>query len=201
MSYVFVGVAAFQLVSGLQQAETIRENGKLTREIADMNAEFAEIDSFHAEQDGGTQAAAYEGKADMVQSDQVAAYAAKDVDASFGTAAEVIADSKLATFLNVVDIKNQAHRKALGYKEQARQYVTGGALASAQANINASATQNSAVIGAATTAASGYSKYLSRKDKLLTKNSTTTPSATGTDSTGLDNLTGHRHWSNMTRDE
>jgi hypothetical protein len=196
MSYVFVGVAAFQLTSGLQQAETIRENGKLTREIADMNAEFAEIDSFHAEQDGGTQAAAYEGKADQVQSDQVVAYTSKDVDVSFGTAAEVIADSKLATFLNVVDIKNQAHRKALGYKDQARQYITGGVLAQAQSQLNASATQNSAIIGAATTAASGYSKYLDRKDKLVTKNSTTTPSATG-----LDNITGHRHWSNMTRDE
>lgn len=190
IQYLYAGLAAFQLLSGLQQAETIRANGRLTKEIYDMNAEFSEIDSFEAIQDGQTNVAFYEGQADQVESDARAVYAAQDVDFNYGSAAEVIADSKLATFLNTLDIKNQARAKALGYKNQARQYVTGGMLALSQSEINASATQNAAIINAADTGLTGYAKYSGAKSK-LTGNSGSTASSS---EPVLPHTYGHNHW-------
>lgn len=158
MSWVMVGVAAVQVVNGMNQAEIIREQGKIARDIANMNAEFAEVDAWHAEQDGQKTLAQYEGQVSQVISSQKNEFAAKDVDFKFGSAAEVIADSQLAGILNGIDIKNQAHEKALGYKREARNLRLGGATQSAQSNLNASATQSSAIIGGMTTAASGYAK-------------------------------------------
>lgn len=161
MAWVMVGVAAFQVVNGMQQAEVIREQGKIARDIANMNAEFAEVDAWHAEQDGQKTLAQYEGQVEQVISTQRNEFAAKDVDASFGSAAEVIADSKLAGMLNGMDIVNQAHEKALGYKREARSTRLGGATQMAQANLSASATQGAAIaqgVGTAGSAVAGYQK-------------------------------------------
>ncbi len=158
MSWALVGVAAFQVINGMNQAEIIREQGKIARDIADMNAEFAEVDEWHAEQDGQKGVAQYEGQVEQVVSTQKNEFAAKDVDFKFGSAAEVIADTQLAGMLNGMDIKNQAHEKALGYKREARGIRLSGATGMAQSNLNASATQSSAIMGAASTAASGYAK-------------------------------------------
>lgn len=163
MSWVLVGAGTFQVVSGAMQAETMRESGKLSKEVADMNAEFAEVDAFNAIADGETKSAQYEGQVEQVLSAQRAEYAAKDVDVTFGSAAEVVADTKLAGFLNVLDIKNQARAQALGYKNQASQLRIGGQNASTQANLNASATQNAALIGGATTAGTAVAGYYKEK--------------------------------------
>lgn len=158
MSFVIVGVAAIQVINGMQQAEIVREQGKIAREVANMNAEFAEIDAWHAEQDGQTNLARYEGQVDQVISTQKNEFAAKDVDFKFGSAADVIADSKLAGMLNGLDIKNEAHQKALGYKREARNILINGAMGQAQSNAQSSAIQGAAIANAGTTAVSGYSK-------------------------------------------
>lgn len=163
MAWVMVGVAAFQVINGMQQAEVIREQGKIARDVANMNAEFAEVDAWHAEQDGQKTLAQYEGQVEQVISSQRNEFAAKDVDASFGSAAEVIADSKLAGMLNGMDIVNQAHEKALGYKREARSIRMGGATQMAQANLSASATQGAAIAQGVGTAASGYQKSAGSK--------------------------------------
>lgn len=158
MSWAVAGVAAFQLVSGAQAAEGIRANARLSKEVADMNAEFAELDAFHAEADGYTQAARYEGQVQHIESSQKVAFAANNVDSSFGTAADVTADTKLTGFLNAMDIKNAAHAKALGYQNEARNDRIAGLLGSAQAEFNAASSVRAGTIGAATTALSGYTR-------------------------------------------
>lgn len=158
VGYAYAALAAYQLVSGAQQAETIREQGRLNKEIADVNAEYAELDAYNAEQSGYTQEARYQHVIDSTLSHQRVAQASQNVDVSFGTAKELQAETKLNGFLNQLDIKNQAHQQALGYKMQARNIRLAGVTGKAQAEYNAGATQNAAIIGAAGTALSGYAK-------------------------------------------
>lgn len=158
MSWVIAGVAAFEVVSGVMQADTIREGGKIQKAIDEMNAQFAEVDAYHAEQDGYTKVARYQSEIDKTIGAQKVGLAAQDVDISFGSAAEVQADTKLTGFLNSIDIRNQAHAVANGYRDQARNLRLHGSQAASQADLNASATTSAAVLGGAKTLASGYTK-------------------------------------------
>ena len=164
MSWIVAGTAAVSLISGMQQAEIIRENAKISKAVNEMNAESAELDAYKAEQDGMTKEARYQTTIDTAVSDSKVIYAAADVDASFGTAADRIADTKLAGFLNAADIRNQAHMKAMGYIEQARSFRLAGALGETQAKLNASATEGAAVMGAGKTLVSGYTKSAPRSE-------------------------------------
>lgn len=157
--YLAGGAAAFQLITGFQQGEMVREQGKITKEIHDMNAELAELDAWQAERDGDAAVARYEQEVDDVVADQKVAYAAKDVDVNFGSAANIVEETKLAGMLNAMDIKNQARQQALGYKRQARQMRLTGSAAMSQAEMNAGAMRASAVMGAAETGIKAYSGY------------------------------------------
>lgn len=159
MAWAAVGVAAFQLISGAQQAEGIRANAKLSKQVADMNSEYAKIDAWKAEQDGLSQEARYQGVVQQLESKQNVANAVNNVDSNFGTAAEQKADTQLTGFLNALDIKNNAHKKALGYESESRNLKISGLMSEVQAKFNAGATQSASVLSAASTAASGYSKH------------------------------------------
>lgn len=158
MSYAAAGIAAYQIWSGLQQAESIRESAKLTKEISEMNAKYAEIDAYEAEKSGYGDTARYQTTIDNTIADQRTGYAAQNVDVNFGTAAEVQADTKLTGFLNQLDIQKQARAKALGYKREARQIRLQGSMGNIQARSNASATVTTGLIHGANTALSGYDR-------------------------------------------
>lgn len=159
MSWVVAGVAAFQLISGAQQAETIRNNAEISKGVNELNAKYAELDAYHAEQDGYTAEARYQTTIDQTISSQKVVEAAKGVDVSFGTAKELQLETKLTGFLNKLDIKNRAHAQALGYENQASNIRLQGASNTAQAAYNASATETSAIISAANTALPAISGY------------------------------------------
>jgi hypothetical protein len=156
--YATAALAGYEIVSGFQQAELMRDNAKLTRQVNEMNAQYAEIDANNAELDGIEQENRYQTVIDQTIGNQRVAYAAQDVDINFGTALAVQAESKLTGMLNQMDIRNQAHNKAVGYKTQARQMRLQGYLDSVQSEVRASATQNAAIMGAAKTGLSGYAK-------------------------------------------
>ena len=147
MSWVAAGVAAFSIVSGAQQAETIRDNARLSKEINEFNSESALIDAYHAELEGDSMVARYERDVTHTIADQKVANAVNDVDSSFGTAADLISETKLIGYLNATTIKNQASAKAQGYIDQARNYRLGGGAAYAESMAKANATQNAALIG------------------------------------------------------
>ena len=158
IGYAYAGMAAFQIVSGLQGAESIRANAELQKEIAELNAQYAEIDAWEAKLNGEEQVARYDNVIKQTISSQRVALAAQDVDVDFGTAKELQQESKLNGMLNQMDIREQAHAQVLGYKTQARQYRLQGAMGQMQAGYDASATQNAAIIGAATTGLAGYAR-------------------------------------------
>lgn len=158
MAWAVVGVAAFQMVSGAQQAETIRDNAQISKEVNGINAGYAELDAYNAEQEGFTQEARYQTTIDKTLGEQKVALAAKGVDINFGTAAELQSETKLTGFLNKLDMKNRAHKIALGFENQASDIRLKGSSDSAQASYNASAVENAAVLSGLSTAVSGYTR-------------------------------------------
>ena len=153
------GLMTFQLVQGMHQAETMRANAELTREIAQMNAEYAEIDAHRVALSGFSQEARYQSVIDSTLSAQKVAFAAQNIDVSFGTAAEIQQESKLIGELNKIDIVNQAHEKALGVKNQARQIRLQGRMSGLEAGANIQAVQTAAITSTAQTGLG----YLGRK--------------------------------------
>ena len=149
-------LAAFQLVSSIQQAEAIRSQARLQKEIAEFNAQFAELDAYRSEQYGETDVARYQSEIDKTVGDQRVAYASQGVDVTSGTAAAIQAETKLTGFLNQLDIRTQAQAKVLGYKREALNIRLAGITGQSQANLNANAVETAGIIGAIPGAVSGY---------------------------------------------
>ena len=156
--YVALAMAAFQMISGAQQAEVVRANAELSKQVNDMNAEFAEIDAFNAENTGRAEEARYQTTIDQTVGAQKVALASKDVDINFGTAKELQNQTKLTGFLNQIDIRNQAHNQALGYKGQARNLKLASYTQAAEAALQAGAIQSSSMMRGAETVISGAQK-------------------------------------------
>lgn len=154
-----IALAGYQIISGIQQGETVRAQAQLNQQIDEMNAQYAELDAYRAEQSGLSQAARYENVINAISAKQKVAFASQDVDINFGTAKAVREESKLNGFLNQLDIKNHAHQVALGYKNQAAGLRLQGVMGIAQANYNASAMQNAAILGGAKTIVGNLSGY------------------------------------------
>ncbi len=149
-------LAAFQLASSLNQAEAIRSQARLTKEIAEFNAQFAELDAFRTEQYGEAEVARYQSEIDKTVGEQRVAYAASGVDVTSGTAAAIQAETKLTGFLNQLDIRSQAQAKALGYKREALGIRLRAITGESQASLNANATEVAGGISALQTGISGY---------------------------------------------
>lgn len=156
---VYGAVAAYQIYSGMNQADAIQRNARLAREIARMNAEKAELDAFNAERDGYTAQARYQTVIDATLSAQKAQFNAIGVDTTSGTVRDLQSEARVTGFLNAQDIQNQAHARALGFKNEAANIRLQSALNYAAASQQAQATREGAIIGAVQTGLTGYAKY------------------------------------------
>lgn len=183
--YAYLALAALQLVGGFQQADIIRQNGTLQGKIADMNAQFAEVDSHNALVAGYSNAARYQTQVDQVVGADKAAYAGANVDVRYGTATQVQDDNRVAGFENVLQMQKNAQNQAIGYEGQAINIKLGGQMTELQSNLNAAATQSAGMFSAASTALTGYAYGQS------TGKGTT--SRTGTDSSPVWNKTAQIH--------
>lgn len=154
--YAMAGIAAFQVWSGLQQAQMIRAQGKINEHIANVNAKYIEKEAWEAEQFGFTVSARYQANVDQVLADQRTVFEASGIDPDSGTAGELVEETKLNAFLNTLDIQKQARKRALGLKFQASNVRLGAFSSQLQSEINASATERTAIINAANTGLSGY---------------------------------------------
>jgi hypothetical protein len=167
MSFVAVatfGVAAVSMLSGAQQANDIRANADLQQSIDDLNAQYADLDAFHARATGQGKEAQYEGQVQQVEGEQTVAMASRGVDVNFGTAAEISGDTKVNAMLNGLDIKSQAEQKAMGYESEARNLRVAGTMGQEVAGAQANATTDSSLISAASSITGYYTKGLP-KDK------------------------------------
>ncbi len=180
---VYGALAAFQVISGNQQAATIEAQANLKQRIDNLNADRADIDAYEAEKFGFTESARYQSVVDATAANQKVAYASQNVDVNYGTAADVQGETRLTGLLNTLEIQRQAREKAAGFKNQARNLRLGGGMAAQQGAIDANATRNQGYIGAAGTLLSGYSRNSSSTDVALKKDGAgATPGTKTTDS-------------------
>lgn len=159
----FAALAALQMINGNAQAAAIREQGRRKQLIANMNAEFAELDAYEAEVKGFSDTARYQNVIDSTIGAQRVGYAAAGVDVNYGTAKDVQTDTRITGLLNTLDIQKQARQKALGFKKEARNLRMGGDFSRQQAGMDATATSNSAYMNAAGTMLQGADKNVSFK--------------------------------------
>lgn len=174
----YAALAGLQLLSGVQQANAIQKQAELQKELDKFNIEQAELDAFNAEADGYTQSARYANVIEQINSTQRNTYYAADVDPNFGTAKDIQADSSVAGKLNLLDIQNQAHQQALGYKKQANNMRGQSELNSIGAELKAKGTRNAAILGAANTMLTGYERNKPLQEEEAPVESTSQPLGT-----------------------
>lgn len=156
---VLFALAAFQAASSAKQAEELRNAADLQNELNKINAKYLDYDAIQAEIFGLTESANYEKEIGRVIGEQRVGYAAQNVDVSYGTAAEVQAETKMVGALNILDIQSQARMRAQGIRQQAQNVRQGGNLQRDQAYVNAEATQTAGLINAGSTGYRGYTQF------------------------------------------
>lgn len=156
MAGASLAIAAFQLWSSYQQSESIRSSARLTARINELNANFIEMDAINAEKQGFSESARYQSIIDKTIGSQRASFAGQGVDVSFGTAAQVQAETRLVGFLNRMDIETAARNRALGLRIEASNVRLGASMQQIQSSIDAQSTQTQGVLGAAGTVAEFY---------------------------------------------
>lgn len=156
MAYAIAALAAFQVATGVQQSQLIQRQAALGREVDNMNADFAEIDAFNIENQQLAEVAAYRKNIDAILSDQQVAMATNGIDSTFGTASEIVEESRLNAFLNTLDLQNQARTSGLALRREARGMRMGGNFKQLEANARAGAVTTQSILSAGQTLASGY---------------------------------------------
>jgi hypothetical protein len=148
MAYAMAAMAAVQLASSYFAAQNARDTAELNNDVAQWNAEFAELDAHDAIIEGESSVARYEAVVDQTLGDQRVAFAVADVDATYGSASEISKETKFMAEINRMEIEKQAQEKALGYKRQARDFRLQAGLNLAAEEARASSIQASGVVGA-----------------------------------------------------
>lgn len=161
METAFLALAAFQVVSGFQNAQNTKANAQVQQQIAQMNEKYANIDANEQLQASYTKAAEYDSQVQAVVSKQRQTYAAEGVDVSYGTASQVQSQSTLTGQINALQILKQGRQAANGLQMQAINYGLSGDQAKTQGDLNAGAQEDAGLMQGLSTGLSGYAKYSS----------------------------------------
>lgn len=156
--YAYAAMAGLQLAGGYFASQNIKATAELNKDIADMNAEFAELDAYDALAQGETNQALYQKQIDDTLAEQRAVMNAQDIDLSFGTAASVATETQFTGQLNLMQIEKEAQFSALGYKRQARDIRLGSEMQYASDRGRAGQAMFQSVLGAANTGLTGYAR-------------------------------------------
>lgn len=154
--YAAAGMATYQVWSGIQASEMMKKEGEFNEKLAFINAQYVEQDAWEAEQFGYSRTARYKVQEDQVLGAQMSAFASQGIDFTFGTASELIEETKTNAYLNTLDIQKAARAEALGLKIQASNIRLGGRLQASQARADAGTARGVAFAGAAGSIAGYY---------------------------------------------
>lgn len=155
---LYGGLAALQIAGGYFASQNIKATAALNRDIANMNAEFAELDAYDSELEGATSQARYQGVIDNTLAEQSTLLAAQDVDTNYGSAASIAAETKFVGELNLMEIEKRAQEQVLGYTRQSRDYKLSGIMGITDSKSRASQAITSGITGAAQTGLTGYER-------------------------------------------
>lgn len=169
--YAYAALAGLQLAGGYFASQNIKATAELNKDIADMNAEFAELDAYDALTQGETNKAMYQKQIDDTLADQSTIMHAQDIDVNYGSAASVAAETKFTGQLNLMQIQKEAQMTALGYKRQARDITLSSEMQYASDRGRAGQAMFSGLVNASQTGLTGYSRSGGTKYKGPTKGS------------------------------
>jgi len=155
MAWQYAVIAGLQLLSGIQQANNIQRQAEIQKKIDEFNRDQVALDAFNAEADGYTQMARYQNVIDQIQAAQKVNFISADINPDFGTAKDIQDQSSVNGMLNKIDIQNQAHMKALGFKFQLNNMKLQSDLGQLAAETQAVTTRNTAILNAGGTALKG----------------------------------------------
>lgn len=121
---LFAGAGALSggfasLGSAYSQAQAARLQGDYQKQQYDLNAQLADLQSKDALYQGDVMASNEEKKISATVGSQRAAYSASGVDVNSGSAAITQNESRQTGAIDVLTIKNNAWRTAMGYRMQA----------------------------------------------------------------------------------
>ena len=154
--YQYAAIAGVQLAGGYFASQNIRETAKLNQEIANMNAEFAELDAHDAIVEGATEQARYQEVIDQTLGEQRLILTSQDIDINYGTTGAIQEETRFVSELNLMEIQKQSQERALGYKSQARTIKGQAVLDRADADAKSAQVLFNSAVGAAQTGISGY---------------------------------------------
>jgi len=131
---------AVQAVSSSVEADNQRRLGKYQQQMSRINSKRAEMQAEDALKRGEVEAARYGNKVNQMVGSQKAALAAQGIDVASGSAADIIDQTYAFGVEDVQTIRNNAFREALGYRQQASDYIGQGNLARSGAKAQANQT-------------------------------------------------------------
>ncbi len=162
--YSTAGLLAFDLWSGMQQADMIKDNAATMGLIYQINSEFAEVDAYEAVRAGNSNANRVQSVVDKVHSEQTAALAGRGQDVNFGSAAELKGEATIQGLVQQAEIKNEARNQALGIKREALNLRTQGTLNQYGANTRASAQVGATILSGLGSAVKAYTRGKTQND-------------------------------------
>ena len=157
MPLAYVALAGFQIISGLQQAEMVRMQAEVQKQIDDFNAEMAEFDAWRAQGYGQTQMAIYQTQLDQAKAAGRVSAAGAGVKLE-GSLGELAAEQEIVGLANMLDIENQTRERALGYTRQARSIRLGSQINYGQSQVQARSIIGGSILQAAGTVVAGMGK-------------------------------------------
>ena len=172
---LFAGQAGLQVISGIQQADMIRQQTALQQQIDQINTNLAKYNQWRAQADGQTAMARYQTNISQQQGSAKVAEASVGSDGGFGSLADIQEQNTEFGMLNKMDISNQAYEKATGYERQASSLATQGYFTGLQGTMSAHAAMMGTIYKGLGAGARAYT--------LLKKNSN---DSTGYQSAGFD---------------
>ncbi len=113
---VSIGVS---LLSGGVQAYGLRQQAKYDAQVSEQNAKVADLQAEQAKQIGSIEEERQRARVRQQIASQRVAFAANNVDAATGTAAEVLGDTAGFGYADATMIRSNALREAWGYKADA----------------------------------------------------------------------------------
>lgn len=142
-SLLFASAASqgFSSVGGAYaQSQAQRAQGDVTKTLFDENSKFADLQADDAIRRGNTAAMEAKRRTDDMVGTQRAGFAGQGVDVNSGSAAEVQGDTRAMGALDMVTLKNNAYREAMGYRVSALDYNFRGNMAKMAGDNEASQT-------------------------------------------------------------
>lgn len=138
-SILTAGSTVAGAASSWADAQSQRIQGNYQNEMAGINAKYAELQAESAITRGNKQATDMKRETKKIISSQRVALAAQGISIEDGSALQVQEDTAMIGEIEAMKIKNNAWMEAFGYKMEAQNLRTAGALAKRAGN-NAAAT-------------------------------------------------------------